>query len=296
MRGPMPTQSFGVTCPPVRSKMSDMAPTSGMRMPTFHRHTVPREQPNAVAKAVSVVCVVESQQANRMTIRCHRFGDQSSEKVTRMVSSTCRRDGDKLKIMKGKYPNGLREAMERRKIGPTELARQSGTSKQNVDRLAGGKRELTAIWAERLAPALNVSPEELVFPAIKKSRVPLVSWVSAGRLAGQDGIRPGDIKKFTQAMDLPKGDYIALEVSGDSMDRIAPDGATIFVNRADKRLVDNKFYVFTSPEGEATFKRYRAGNPPRLQPFSTNPNNETIFPPEGTTIIGRVRRVIIDID
>lgn len=197
--------------------------------------------------------------------------------------------------MKGKYPNGLAAAIKARDLTPRRLAEVAGTSRQQVEKLVSGERELTAIWAERLAPALKVSPEELVFPSLKRSRVPLLSWVSAGKLGHEDGVRKSDIRKYTFAADLPKGDWIALEVKGDSMDRVAPDGATIFVNRADDKLVDNAFYVFSTPAGEVTFKRYRAGARPRLQPFSTNPDHETIHVTEEMHVIGRVGRVITDL-
>lgn len=195
-------------------------------------------------------------------------------------------------VMKGKFPNGLAEAMERRAISQGALAKAIGTTQQQISKLVHGEREMTALWAERLAPLLRTSPEKLVFPGLKTFRAPLLSWVSAGRLAHQEGVKRSDVRKYVYLADLPKGDWIVLEVQGDSMDRIAPDGAYICVNLADHRVVNDKFYVFGTPEGEATFKRYRAGNPPRLQPYSTNPDHETIHMSGETVIVGRVGRVI----
>ncbi|WP_371456382.1 LexA family protein [Thalassospira sp. MCCC 1A01428] len=43
--------------------------------------------------------------------------------------------------------------------------------------------------------------------------------------------------------------------------------------------------------GEATFKRYRS-EPSRLEPASTNPKHQTIFPQDEIRVIGRVVRVI----
>lgn len=198
--------------------------------------------------------------------------------------------------MKEKYPNGLADALALRpELGQGDLAKEANTSVQQINRLLHGERELTAGWAERLAPALGVSPEELVFPGLKRVRAPLISWVSAGRLSQQDGVRRGDVKKYVQAADLPKGEWIALIVQGDSMDRIAPDGSQIYVKCDDHRLINDKFYVFANTAGEATFKRYRAGNPPRLQPFSTNPDHETIQLREEMHVIGRVWRVVNDL-
>jgi len=228
----------------------------------------------------------------------HHFGDDSQARSTDLVIpiNTNLVPTDAMKKEKIKYPNGLAAAMAARPdVKQADLAREAGTSPQQVGRLFHGDREMTAFWAERLAPALNVSPEELVFPGLKRIRVPLLSWVSAGKLTGQDGVRRSDIRKYVLAAGLPKGDWIALQVEGDSMNRVALDGSYILVNRADDNLIDDRFYVFSTPTGEATFKRYRSGRPPRLQPFSTNPDHETIILSEEMNLIGRVGRVVTDL-
>jgi phage repressor protein C with HTH and peptisase S24 domain len=94
--------------------------------------------------------------------------------------------------------------------------------------------------------------------------------------------------------DLPPGDWFALKVRGDSMDLIAPDGATILVNRRDTRLVPKKFYVFARG-GEATFKRYIDKPVRRLEPYSTNRAHEPIYPGRDLVVVGRVHRVIVDV-
>ncbi|MBR0700148.1 helix-turn-helix domain-containing protein [Bradyrhizobium diazoefficiens] len=197
--------------------------------------------------------------------------------------------------MKGKFPNGLAEAMKRQGVGQTELAKATGTSQQQIGKLVHGEREMTAHWAEKLAPALRISPEQLVFPGLRRLRIPLVSWVSAGRMTVQEGVRRADVKKYLLTADLPRGDWIALQVQGDSMDRVAPDGSYIFVNTEDQALLNDRFYVFSTEQGEATFKRYRAGRPARLQPYSTNPDHETIQATDDFKVVGRVGRVITDL-
>lgn len=200
--------------------------------------------------------------------------------------------------MKGKYPNGLEAAMARIDISSVKLAKAAGTSRQQINKLVSGEREMTAIWAERLAPLVKTAPETLVFPGLRRIRAPLISWVSAGRMSQQEAVRRGDVRKYVFASDLPKGDWYVLEVQGDSMNLVAPEGSYIFVNRDDNTLVNDAFYVFTSPEGEATFKRYRKpekGRPGRLQPYSTNPDHETLIPTEQTVVFGRVHRVVHDL-
>lgn len=211
-----------------------------------------------------------------------------------------------LRLMaKAKYPNHLKAIMQRAGMSVQALADAVGTAKQNVSRHRAGERELTVDWANRYAPPLGARPEDLlIFPPKdelatapakgKTLAVPLLSWVSAGRLSENAGVTRANVRKTLLAAGLPKGDWIALEVEGDSMDRIAPPGSIIFVDRSDDRLVAGRYYVFATESGDATFKQYRS-KPDRLQPYSTNPDHETIHPRTELVVIGRVRRVVNDL-
>jgi SOS-response transcriptional repressor LexA len=235
------------------------------------------------------------QSSNVMRQSQHHFGVDSQDADTALVFDAHTKMVPATE-MKGKYPNGLADAMARRpKLTQKDLAEAIGTSQQQIGKLLHGEREMTALWAEKLAPVLRTSPELLVFPALRRYRVPLMSWVSAGRLVSQDGVRKSDVKRYLLAADLPRGDWVGLEVEGDSMNLVAPEGSYIFVNRDDHRLVNDAFYVFVTPDGDTTFKRYRGGARPRLQPFSTNPDHETIHPTNELHVFGRVGRVIHDL-
>jgi SOS-response transcriptional repressor LexA len=124
--------------------------------------------------------------------------------------------------------------------------------------------------------------------------VPQISWVAATKMADVgEPLHPANAPTIPFA-DLPSGDYFALRVDGDSMDRVAPDGSTILVNRRDRRLVSNRYYVFGN-RGEATFKRYIASPTKLLMPFSNNPTHTPIVPTKSFSVIGRVYRVVVDL-
>ncbi|MCA0404884.1 MAG: hypothetical protein LCH39_01865 [Proteobacteria bacterium] len=126
--------------------------------------------------------------------------------------------------------------------------------------------------------------------------VPRLSWVAAGAFAETETVESGQASGFVQVANLPPGDHIALDVVGDSMDRIAPDGSTIIVNRSEKDLRDKKFYVAATENGDAaTFKRFREDWPPRLEPFSNNPEHHAINIAGPVRVVGRVTRVIHDL-
>lgn len=122
--------------------------------------------------------------------------------------------------------------------------------------------------------------------------VPIISWVQAGAPNLAEIV--ADAPNMYLA-NLPPGEWLALRVEGDSMDRISPPGSTVVVNRKQRALVPNACYVVADDHGAGTYKRFRA-NPPRLEPVSTNPDHEPIFLSEQfePRVIGRVRFSILE--
>lgn len=162
-----------------------------------------------------------------------------------------------------------------------------------------GNRAISRKAAERYGQFFDVPAGWILYgeeghEARTDYSIPVLSMVSAGRLKNREGVTPSDIERFIRVDDLPNGDWIALTVEGDSMNRIAPDGSTIIVNRADDTLIDGRYYVFSIEAGDATFKTYKR-DPERLQPFSTNPDHMSTPMPDDLYVFGRVRRVIQDV-
>lgn len=156
---------------------------------------------------------------------------------------------------------------------------------------------------EKLAEVLGVSVQWLLTgqgnialsgdpPLQPKLRVPLLSWVSAGVMAFPD-VSEETLSWVEEAGLDPNGDWIALRVVGDSMDRISPPESIIFVDRKDQVLVPNACYVISNGDGEATYKRFRP-NPMRFEPVSTNPEHEPIYPTREPLIVGRVKKSVLD--
>jgi SOS-response transcriptional repressor LexA len=114
-------------------------------------------------------------------------------------------------------------------------------------------------------------------------------------LADSSSAIPASEAKVIPFADLGPGDYFALAVRGDSMDRISPENSIILVNRRETSLLPDRAYIF-SVRGEATYKLWKP-KPPRLDPYSTNPANQPIFV-EGRQkllVVGRVRRTLLDL-
>jgi len=185
-------------------------------------------------------------------------------------------------------------------MSQSELARRlavrlrTGFDRSKIYKILKDERDVTA--EEMLAI------EEITgFPAPAEARtalvpVPLVDWVSAGRLASAESQLPVEKVPLLAFADLGHGDFFATKVKGDSMDRVSPEGSVIIVDRNDKTLVGGKCYIF-SIKGETTFKMYQADDPPYLAPYSTNPSNKPIFPKKKSEweIVGRVKRTLLDL-
>lgn len=158
-----------------------------------------------------------------------------------------------------------------------------------------------------IAPALGTTPQWLAYQAgpeddkeagrfIIPRLIPKISWVSAGSFATTETILPTDDFPTIEVTGLDEDDdYAALDVDGDSMDRISPPGSVIILSLRRKRLITNGCYVIQDGEGGATYKRYRQ-SPDRFEPVSTNPIHEPMFPQNGSIppIFGRVIRSYID--
>lgn len=109
-------------------------------------------------------------------------------------------------------------------------------------------------------------------PAVgQQPGIPLLSKIPAGPMREALADRRGSIPNFDPS--IPRNAY-ALEVDGDSMDKVAAHGATIVIDPDDTQLFPLELYVVRSGD-EATFKQY-VDSPPRLVPLSKNPSHTPI--------------------
>lgn len=185
---------------------------------------------------------------------------------------------------------------------PTEAANAiRSINKNTLISHENGNRAISRKAAETYAQLFDVQAGWLLYgenaaEPTNEYQIPVLSMVSAGHLKRQEAVTSTDVERWIRLGDLPGGDWVALTVEGTSMDRIAPEGSMLIVNRADDQLIDGKYYIFAMGGGDATFKTYRR-NPERLQPFSTNPDHMSIPVTDDTDlyVFGRVRRVIQEV-
>jgi transcriptional regulator with XRE-family HTH domain len=178
----------------------------------------------------------------------------------------------------------IRAAREAKGMSQADLARIIGVTQPAIQKIERGD-VVKSKHLQDIARALDIGDGA--------QSVPVISWVQAGGMHDPGVVLDaGECEAFATG-PLPSGDWIALRVEGDSMDRISPPESVILVNRREKRLVPNACYVIADESGAATYKRYRP-SPDRFEPVSINPAHEPIFPDGKVSIIGRVRRTILE--
>lgn len=202
----------------------------------------------------------------------------------------------------GILPNNIRAIRQQRGLTLEQLAALTphatkpgeDTDLSTIHKLEGGKRKLTAEWKASIAQALGVEPEDLTGSYIAAK--PVKRAMKLGRIPA--GNFREAIESATEWVLTTKGgpNTFALEVEGDSMDRLVKSGVTIFVDPDQIELVDEGYYAMVTPDGQATFKQFRTG-PMRLEPLSKNPTHKTLLVgEEGLITVGRVLGAELDFE
>jgi transcriptional regulator with XRE-family HTH domain len=189
----------------------------------------------------------------------------------------------------------VREYREAAKMTLEDLAADTGVSVSQLSRIERDERDARYSELRKIADRFGLRIAHLVRePA--PLLVPVIAWVSAGRLTDPSTqIDPNEWPKLAIA-DLPEtGSYFATVVRGDSMDRYSPEGSTIIVDTNQREPIEGRAFLF-SIRGETTYKIW-GSEPPRLEPHSTSPANKTIYIRNGSHLItlGRVRRTLFDL-
>lgn len=195
-----------------------------------------------------------------------------------------------------KLGENLRRIRQSARMSQAQLAAKSGLSQQLISQIERGVN-LSTTELPALANALGCAVfdlDESYLPdtdGVPLAVVPLVSWVSAGALMSNE--LSDEMLGQIKVADLPPGDWIALRVQGDSMDRISPPQSIILVDRKKRELIPNACYVIEDGDGNATYKRYRP-SPDRFEAVSTQ-DHPTIYPDNTPRVVGRVMRTFLDL-
>lgn len=163
-------------------------------------------------------------------------------------------------------------------MSQTELAKLIGIEKNKLNKSLNGKRRITAKEMDAIKGVLDRAQP------VKRS-IPVIGQVAAGNW--KEALQHPIDDMPAPASDIPARAF-ALRVSGDSMDMLVDDGATIVVDPEDRVLFNERYYVILNQQGEATFKQFKS-DPARLVPCSTNPlHREIVLGGETFEVVGRI--------
>ncbi|MEJ0096190.1 MAG: XRE family transcriptional regulator [Methylocella sp.] len=119
--------------------------------------------------------------------------------------------------------NWLGYFLDEKKMSGSALARAIGTTRQTVSKIVNGKLDLDRDWAMKIAPILQIGPEELIFGPSEKqlpvSLVPVLGTVAAGLWFEHDDLSTDGFDPIPVIpMRFPAAKQFAFQVSGPSMD------------------------------------------------------------------------------
>ncbi|MDH9921932.1 S24 family peptidase [Staphylococcus hominis] len=166
------------------------------------------------------------------------------------------------------FKNSIKEVRLKNKLSKVEMAKKLDVSEGTIRMWENGKNEPRMGMVEKISSLFNVSKsyllgevEEVEIPNINiQFKVPYYGQVSAGNFEGVEvDSRELDVPDIAFNGRNPK-ECIALQVNGDSMNKILSNGSYIIIHdyrrNQDYRLNNNDILVLRLG-GEYTVKRVR---------------------------------------
>lgn len=172
--------------------------------------------------------------------------------------------------------------MQEQKVSQSAIAKLAGLPSQSAfSNIVKGKRRITAVEAATIYRFLgiqNASQPDVHF-------VPIIGLTSAGRWREAVEMRTG-------SMGIPHGKSgklsFAVQVDGDSMDEVFPNGSYVIIDPDQKELAPGKCYLIQNGDHEVTVKCYRR-DPARFVPLSSNPIHQPFLVSDHDfLVLGRV--------
>ena len=176
-------------------------------------------------------------------------------------------------------PDRVRSAMSEQKVTQFDLAKVTGLNQSAVSNILNGSRRVKVEEAETIYSFLGIRRRPDV------QLVPIIGLASAGNWR-EAILVPGGTMPVPNNVAGERS--FAIEVKGDSMDRIIPDGGFAVVDPDQVQLFNDKIYLIQNGEHDAQVKLYRS-NPARFEPASSNELHGTYYVgQEPVRVIGRV--------
>lgn len=200
---------------------------------------------------------------------------------------------------------GARIRRARKDIGlnQSELAERVGVSQPTVANWESGIHDPRRLMLAKLSETLSVplawlsqgarSPDEQdKHPAAAYLRrylqhVPVISYDAAGRFIGETDRDPHDWAEDYIPVTYGAARLFAVFVTDDAVNLAFPPDTLVVIDYDDRQPLDGTFCL-AIVEGACVLRRWRS-DPGRLEPYSSNPDHETVYTDGNGMIIGCVR-------
>ena len=180
-------------------------------------------------------------------------------------------------------PEEIRAALAARNMSIRDLAEATGIQENYLTKSLGKARRRIQVPEMDAIKKVFEDPEAESGSQLR--RIPLYGQVPAGSLQPAQQ-RTGRWHAVSDP-ETPPNAY-ALTVSGESMNLIVPNGATVVIDPDSTALWEGHRYVVQTEDGETTFKEF-ATNPARLIPCSDDDSHqEILIGNEPIKVLGRV--------
>ncbi|HTK35524.1 MAG TPA: S24 family peptidase [Caulobacteraceae bacterium] len=185
----------------------------------------------------------------------------------------------------GLNPDAIRNI---RRAAASESGERSGPQRRTLAALA----KVLQTSPEWLLTGKDEQAEQVAGGAAGAPSLPYLEWYEAPAYLDPDRHLDATVRLGDHTW--PRGSFVT-RAPDDSMNRLAPAGAYIVVDRTE-RLVSTGLIYLGVLDGQLILRRWLP-NPERAEPFSTDPAYQTEFlrPGRRWEIIGRVRRIFLDV-
>lgn len=180
----------------------------------------------------------------------------------------------------------MRRRMRAKGVRQVHLANALGLTPEKVSKSLDAKGTRTFSDDEMRIVRQMLREDDEPIHAADHPALPLIGQVQAGTWS--EAVQQSGATMPSPTPDPPRKAF-ALEVVGDSMNRLVAAGGRVIVDPDDRDLYPERYYVVLNGRGETTFKQFLA-DPARLVPCSDNPTHKPIPLGGGETftIVGRV--------
>lgn len=186
--------------------------------------------------------------------------------------------------------HGLRRLREAKGLTRDDLARLTGFSASRIVKLERNEARLKVEDLSAFARALGCRPEDLVAPdgspAPPVFRAPIVDVSELDDLVAVAASAPHGTVAIDEAVARP----VAVPMLDGSLDRIAPLGSLLVLDRDDVRLADGEIYLVRHA-GRFLCRRWLS-RPPSLVPDSVDSGHAAIACEVQPEVFGRLIAVI----